>query len=317
MLPQRHGGRRDEPGVEEEDGGEAEDEEQRPEHEPPPRAPLEGDVGQAGHVAEEARDERQHAGRGERDEARPASATAAATTIDPVARSAPTPVRPALPGRRRRARAGSSRSTGPDTRAAMRPCGSSTSVVGVRDDLALQREERDAAVIGERGVGDAVGLEEGAGRSRGPRACRGRGTSPGGPWAGHALPGLLQRGGLLDARRAPGAPDVEDEDVARRIRPCVHGLPSRVVPASLTGSPRSRRRAARWCRRRRCSPCGRPPWLGPQRSSGRSSRPRSRSARPPAIATAPQRSAVAAVELAHQAPTDLVARASSSAAGSE
>src|SRR6478735_4410039 len=79
--------------------------------------------------------------------------------------------------------------------------------------LALEGEDRDAAVVGQRRVGHVVGGLEGE------------------PGLGalelveadeldllalrlHGLPGLLQRGRLLDAGWAPRAPDVDDEDGA-------------------------------------------------------------------------------------------------------
>src|SRR6476619_3217404 len=140
----------------------------------------------------------------------------AATRSEPVASSVPTPASGLLgedvvdePEQRRGGdRAGDA---GRDTGLAVEDEGRR----GGRG-LALEREDRHAAVVGERGVGDLVGGEEGAAGVRALELVEAEELDLLALGL-HALPRLLQGGCLLDARGAPGAPHVEDEDGARAV----------------------------------------------------------------------------------------------------
>ena len=105
-----------------------------------------------------------------------------------------------------------------------------------------------------------------------PRAGSSRKSMPTnstGAWsAWSSAPRLLQVGRLGDARRAPRAPDVEDEHLAAGRG----AVPRRAVEqGARTARPARRGRprgSSRRHRRRRRSPSGRRPWPAPRRSSG-------------------------------------------------
>ena len=84
-----------------------------------------------------------------------------------------------------------------------------------------------------------------------------------------SAPGLLQVGGLGDARRAPRAPHVEHEHLAPGARRRPRRVPSSGVPVELDRRRRAcPRGSSRRRRRRRRSPSGRRPWPGPRPSWG-------------------------------------------------
>ena len=163
----------DEGGGGHEDHGEAKDEQQRPEDHPVPLAVGERLVGQPGDVAEEPRDERQHAGRRERHQAgeeghghrhrqgagghRVRGISSHQVAFYCSARTSSTsPVSVDVV-------------TAPLTRAAIRPCAVEHERRGRRGDLALQGE--DGPPPGRRATGrDAPAALRSRGRSRG---CRG------------------------------------------------------------------------------------------------------------------------------------------------
>jgi hypothetical protein len=106
--------------------------------------------------------------------------------------------------------------TGPSTRAATSPSASMTSVLGIAFGGSVPRkpEQRAAALVADARVGDA---RRGGERARGGHVVADVDAQERHTVAAQAAGRCRELRRLGSARRAPGAPDVEHDDAARKV----------------------------------------------------------------------------------------------------